>query len=119
MSTPVQTDFAYTIREDGTLSITLTPPIPVGGQAFQFGVGKRLGGGLDLIQKSVASGYSMSSGVPMSGITVLNSGQGVFQIALNSIDTSGFDPGNYAFSFSRTTSGQYSTAVEGYMLLGY
>lgn len=114
---PVHMDFAYTRMEDGTLTISLTPPIPVGGQDWAFRCGKRFGGGMDLIQKSVSSGFSASSGVPMSGIQVINSGQGVFQIALNSPDTSGLDYGNYSFSFARTMSGQYSTAAEGYMLL--
>ncbi len=113
MASPMQMDFAYTIRNDGTLGITLAPPIPVGGQAFVFSVGKRLGGAMDLIEKSIASGYASS------GITITNSGQGQFNVSLAAQDTSGWNPGNYAYSFQRTQSGQFSTAVEGYMILGY
>jgi hypothetical protein len=109
----MQMDFAYTIRNDGTLGITLAPPIPVGGQSFVFGVGVRLGGSMNLIQKSIASGFAGS------GITITNSGNGQFNVTIAAQDTSGWSPGNYAYQFQRTQSGQFSTAVEGYMILGY
>ena len=63
--------------------------------------------------KSCASGH----GDGVSGITVTNSGAGQFQVAIRSVNTSGLDLGNYAYTFIRTDSGFRTTLAEGYVIL--
>ena len=64
-----------------------------------------------LITKSTASGY----GGGVSGITITNSGEGRFNIALFRTDLSGdWDNGAYAFTVERLDSGRQSTIVQGY-----
>lgn len=96
--------------EDGTFVVELNNPTPIGGWTIDFLVQKRFGGLSGLIHKQVASGFNGAS-----GITITNSGQGVFQIALNSVDTSGLDYGNYAYATQRLDSGSRTLINEGYI----
>lgn len=105
-------DFSLSRGEDVTISISLAPPTPVGGQQFQFNVTKRFGGTSGLITKTITSGFS-----GLSGVAVTNSGQGAFAVTINNGDTSSLEYGNYAYQFSRLTSGQVTVASEGYMLV--
>ena len=109
---PVIADFNLVRYEDGTLTISLSPPTPIGGANIRFLVQHHFGGISGLIQKSVASGYNA-----VSGITVTNSGQGVFNVALRSVDTSGFEYGNYAYTTERLDSGSRTVISEGFMKL--
>jgi hypothetical protein len=106
------TDFSWVRGDDGTLTVVLTPPVPVGGWEIRFSVTKRFGGLDTLITKSCMSGYNN-----VSGVNVTNSGQGIFNVALGSLDTSGMEPGLYATRCERLTSGARTTLTEGYLNL--
>jgi hypothetical protein len=113
---PVQADFQMVKWEDGILTISMTPSVPVGGWDVAFVLDKRFGNDLSsgLVNKSMASGYQ--NGV--SGITLVNSGAGVFNVQINSSDTSGLEPGNYAYRCDRRNSGSYTRLAEGFLILG-
>lgn len=96
--------------QDANLVIPLTPPAPVGGEPYVFIMTKRFGGGSGLITASVNSGY-----IGVSGMTIINSGQGIFQISFPGLNTSGLDYGNYAGALYRTKSG-YFTPVSDYFI---
>ncbi len=100
-----QQDFSLCKYEDGILIITMTPPVPIGGWPLQFSVSKAFGGD-PFIVKTCASGY-----YGVSGITIQNSGAGIFQIRINSIDTSGVEYGAYAQKCERMQSG-FRTEIE-------
>lgn len=108
----VYQDFSLMRYEDGVLNFGLEPPQPVGAWTVQFQVTQRFGSTSGLITKSISSGYNI-----VSGITVVNSGLGQMNIAINHVDTSGFQPGNYAYSVVRQDSGNVATLTEGYLLL--
>ena len=110
---PILVDFPWAKYDDGTLVIQMSPPTAVGGWDVRFRVTKRFGATSGVMpDKFSASGYT-----GVSGVTVAESGIGVFQIALGSTDTSGLPYGAYACQFARTTSGSYTTLEEGYMIL--
>lgn len=106
------TDFSWIKYDDGVLTIALTPPAPIGGWDLRFSLTKRFGGESLLVTKSCASGYNN-----VSGINIVNSGQGIFNVALSSVDTSGLQPGLYASRCERMNSGARTTLSEGYMVL--
>lgn len=110
---PILVDFAWAKYNDGVLVIQMSPPVAVGGWDVRFRVMKRFGATSGVMpDKYASSGYSN-----VSGVAVVNSGQGIFQLSLNSTDTSGLEWGNYACVFDRTTSGSFTTLEEGYMTL--
>jgi hypothetical protein len=110
---PVIADFSFVKFDDGTITVGLQDPTPIGGWDIQFVVSKRFDGASSgIVTKSVASGFNGAS-----GITITDSGQGHFNIALNGIDTSGLEPGNYATRTERTTSGFHTTLTLGYLIL--
>ena len=110
-------NFQWARWNDGVLTINMQPPVDVGGWGIQFSVFHRMGGGAGdninsgLIMKSIASGIANGA----SGITVTNSGQGIFQVFIDSNDTSGFPYGNYAAVVSRVGSGVRCVLDEGYL----
>ncbi len=109
---PDYIDFGVIRYSDGLLVLGLTPPVPVGGQSIQFTITRRPGGTTPLVTKSVASGYNGASGV-----TVTASGIGVLRIALNAPETSGWEPGNYAYQIRRLDSGFITTLTEGFVTI--
>lgn len=108
----VRTDFSLIRQEDATLNVPLTPAAPIGAWNLRFLMTQRFGDTSGLITKSVASGYNA-----VSGITVTNSGQGVFTVNLRANDTSGLEYGNYAYQLERLDSGNRSVLTEGYLTL--
>lgn len=111
---PVLTDFDLNRYEDGLLVVNVNPAVPIGGWSIQFLAERRFGGSSGgLIVKSAASGY----GGGASGITILSSGGGQFRVQIDSADTSGRDPGDYAFSINRLDSGSRTLISQGYMRL--
>jgi hypothetical protein len=110
----ITSDFQLLKYEDGALVINMAPPIPIGGWTLQFAATRRFGSTSGLIVKNSASGYN-----GVSGITVMNSGQGQFQIAIYESDTSGLLPGNYAYTVQRQDSGEASVLAQGYLSLTY
>lgn len=108
---PVLVDFVLYTAEDGTLGVAMSPPTPVGGWTLQFTMTRRLGG-TPIITKSVASGFNGAS-----GITVVNSGAGQFNVALHPADVSGVDPGAYWYQVQRLDSGFATCVSEGSRLM--
>lgn len=108
---PIQQDFGLVLREDGVIQTVMEPSTNIAGWNLQTLVTKRPGHLSGLIVKSAASGY----GGGQSGITITNSGQGIFTTAINSVDSSGFDPGAYAYRTERLDSGFRSVLTEGYL----
>ena len=104
-------DFSLARYDDGALIIGMIPPTPVGGWNIQFSLMKHLGGS-GFVNKIVTSGFNN-----LSGISVTNSGQGVFNISLQSQDTSGLPYGNYPYAVERMDSGFRTTLTEGYVIL--
>lgn len=109
---PVYGDFTLGQREDGSLTIPMSPPQPIGGFTLEFTVLSHFGGISGLITKSCASGFYSS------GITLVNSGQGILQISINAGDTSGWVPNAYPFVVQRLDSGFRTDLTTGYLLLG-
>lgn len=106
---PNQQDFGLCRFEDGILTISIIPAIPVGGLDVHLTVAKHFGSTSGVILKSMASGF-----YNVSGLTILNSGQGIIQANLNSPDTSGLPYGNYAFEVRCYTSGRNTDYTQGY-----
>ena len=105
-------DFSFSKFEDGTLTVTLVPPVPLGGQSIEFNLTKRFGSDSALLTKSLASGFNN-----VSGLNLINSGAGIFTTKFDSVDTSGLAFGNYAGTFKRTNSGSVTILSEGYLIL--
>lgn len=108
----VQANFSLARYEDGVLIVSMAPPVAIGAWSLRFQVQKRFGGSSNLITKTSTSGYNGTS-----GITITNSGEGVFNVAINGVDTSGLDYGNYSYSTDRLDSGNRKTLSEGYLVL--
>lgn len=108
----VQADFALARGEDGTLVISMQPATDVSGWPIRFQVAKRFGSDAPFVTKSVASGFNGAS-----GILVTNGPQGVFNVDIKSIDTSGLQFGNWAYTAQRDSSGSRTVLSEGFMLL--
>ena len=66
------------------LTVTLTPPTNIGGWSIRWMAQRYFGGLSGLVTKYTASGFD-----GQSGITITNSGQGVFNVQINSADSSG------------------------------
>lgn len=109
-----QMDYPLPLYADGILTIEMEPPVAVGGWTVRYFETRRFGNQSGLIEKWGGSGFNN-----VSGVTVVNSGAGIFQIAINSVDTSGRCPGNYAFKFERMDSGSRNPLVEGYHIANY
>lgn len=109
---PIISDFGLGQQEDGTLSIGLTPPTVISGWSLRFFVTKRFGGVSGLIQAYAASGFNN-----VSGINVVNGQQGIFQVSIPSVATSGMDAGNLSYTIARLDSGSRTILSEGYILL--
>lgn len=112
MSTQQQ-DFALSY-EDGILTVTMTPPVSIAGWALQFQMSKRAGG-TPLVTKSMDSTHTTGQ----SGITMVNAGQGVFNVANWAAEVSGLDNGNYYFNVQRLNSGFFTLVSEGFRLLNW
>jgi len=106
------TDFSLGRYEDGVLTVTLTPPTPIGGWTIRFMAQRHFGGLSGYAVKYTASGLD-----GMSGITITNSGLGIFNIQLNSSDMSGLPFGNYATGSERLDSGQRTDLTQGFWSL--
>ena len=105
-------DFALGQREDGTLVFSMIPPTNIENWTIQYTEMHRFGGISGLVIKSTASGYN-----GVSGINITNPTQGIMNISIASIDSSGRDYGCYAFSIQRLDSGAVTILSEGYRLI--
>ncbi len=110
---PVYADFPIVQQEDMRVSLNMNPPVPIGQWTIQFQVQRRFGGISGIMFASVASGFN-----GMSGITIIDSGQGQMVVTIPSVVTSGMNPGPKAFAGNRIDSGFHTCIVEGFLLLG-
>lgn len=108
---PILQDFTLGVNEDGTLSIPMVPATPIGGWTIQYNMMKYFGGVSGIATKYLSSGFNGAS-----GITVTNSGQGIFNVSLFASDTSGLQFGSYAYTITRTDSGSHTNICEGWRL---
>lgn len=106
-------NFSIIRKEDALLSISLNPPVSIAGWSLEFRVNKRFGSCSGLIIKSA----NLPTFNNVSGINVTNTAQGMFQVTLNSVDTSGFDFGNYAYGVQRLNAGNVTALSEGFLIL--
>lgn len=117
---PLRSDFTLSRYEDVDVLVETSPPIPVGGMNLQFVMARRFGSlpyptrsGEVLITKTCATGF----GAGQSGISVIDSGQGVLAVSFASVETSGLRPGPYACKLFRNDPGNVTLLWEGYMVL--
>lgn len=109
---PLYSDFNLAAYADGTLTIQLTPATNISAWAVEYYQTKRFGNLSGTIVKSMASGFAAGE----SGITIVSSGQGTFNVNLWHGEMSGRDPGNFAYEARRTNSGFHSIIARGYRL---
>ena len=98
--------------EDADITVPLVPETAIGGWSVQMQLSKRFGSTSGHILKSMASGY-----YGVSGMNIVNAGQGQFSFTVQSRDTSGMDAGIYAYTIRRIDSGFYTDLTQGYMSL--
>ena len=110
---PVETSFSLPRQEDATITVVMTPPVSITGWPIQFNFLKRFGGD-PLFSKYLASGFN-----GVSGISIVDAGQGVFNVSLEANNTSGFQPGNYAVQTFRLSSGARTELTCGFATLDY
>lgn len=109
----VQVDYNLPLGQDGVVNVPLAPPTAVGGWSVLYTM-PRYQGGSGLVTLSCASGY-----IGVSGLTVLNSGQGIFQIQHDPAQVSGLDPGAYPYLLQRIGSGFVTPLAYGYRTAAY
>lgn len=102
--------FTFARYQDGVLSIDMQPPTSVSGWTTELYLTRRKGGTDKIFSKFCASGFAAGQ----SGITLANGQIGIFNVAINSVDTSGLDFGNYHATFERLDSGYRTILAEGY-----
>lgn len=107
-----ETDQTIVEYEDECITVFLNPPQNIGGWNIQTTIMNHFGSTSGRIVKSVASGFSA-----VSGITILNSGNGQFKTKINSVDTSGMEFGNYAYVIERLDSGCRKLLFNGYFIV--
>lgn len=110
---PIFTDISVVKYEDLTIPVTLSPPVAVGGLDLRFSVLRHFDGVSGIVEKFVSSGYNNTS-----GINITNSGQGIMSIRVRSQDTSGIDPGSYAWVLESLSSGVRTSLAQGFFVVG-
>lgn len=109
---PLESDFLLQRDENGNVIITLTAPSPVGGEYLRFQMTKRFGS-----DTSIYSAYSNSGVDGVSGLSILDSGQGKVQISFEPSYVSGYEAGNYACKLQRLSSGRWTKIWEGFRVM--
>lgn len=109
---PYEQDFALNRYVDLSLVIDLRPPMPIGGLDLRLTVSDRFGSITPRFVKSMSSGF-----YNVSGLNILDSGQGRISAKINSVDTSGLDWGCYAYELKRFDSGNVTDLTQGYLIL--
>jgi hypothetical protein len=105
-------DFSIDRGEDATVRIVLSPPTAIGGWHIRFLATRRFGSLSGIFSRECASGYN-----GVSGVTVINSGTGVFDVRIDSVDTSGRSFANIVHCTKRLDSGHVTPLVEGFISL--
>lgn len=109
---PILQNFAVTRGDTVDLVISLSPPTAIGGWDLLFAMGNRFGGAGNLFRCYLTAGQTNGT----SGITIQNSGQGVFSVAFPTTATSGLNYGDYAY-WAQKTAPNIVTVTEGYVIL--
>lgn len=112
---PQYQDFSFDAGTDNLCLVQLLEPQDVSTWSVTFTAWKRFGGVVPLIQMGLTPLSGQINGT--SGITLLNSGQGAWQLYFQSLFTSGFQQGNIAYKYSRIDSGHHVDLAVGYLLL--
>ena len=112
---PQYFDFGLIPNTDLTLQVQMTPPVNISSWGIQLYMTTRFGGISGVIVSYLASGYSNN----VSGMSIINSGQGIFSAFIPKLLMSGRDTGDYAYNFNRTDSGSAAVLVEGFCLYSY
>lgn len=110
---PTQANFGLPKFSDGNLTVNMAPNVDVGGWSLEVVLARRFGSVSGLLIGGIASGIPNGA----SGLTVINSGEGIFQIAIPSLATSGLQFGNYAYSVNRVESGFRTVLNQGYLTI--
>lgn len=110
---PLVKNFSLPLYENGTIVIGLTPATAIGGWDIRFQMMKAQGG-TSLLTKYVSSGFTSY----VSGMTIINSGEGRIGLRFYPAEVSGLDPGNYFYRIDRTQSGFSTGLVEGIRTAG-
>lgn len=98
---PIVENITISPNTDCVIQCQISPPTPVGSWSAEFVVKNRFFGISGLIQGSTASGYSNY----VSGMSVINSGNGLLAARITQPQISGWSPGAYVYEFARTGSG--------------
>jgi hypothetical protein len=91
--------------EDVTLNFTLQPPRDITGWTMTFTVRTTLGGTIQFT-KTVGA-----------GITIVDAGRGLFQVAVASADTAALTVGRYVWDVRREDAGSKTTLADGFLTL--
>lgn len=102
-------------QTDATIQVQMVPQTAIGSWSITFQVTNRFGAVSGLITGSTASGYINN----VSGLNIVNSGNGIFSAFISGGSTSGWDPDAYSYVFKRTGSGVATILAEGYLLFSY
>ena len=105
-------NFQFDKGQDVILRINMAPPQPVSGWMGEFYLTTHPDGDR-IFTKYFASGFTAGQ----SGITLIDGGIGSFDITIDTVDTSGLDPGNRYGNFWRTNSGFHTKMAAGYITL--
>lgn len=101
-------DYRITRLEDNTLTLSLTTQAAIGGMEIEFSVAKHFGGE-PFIKKSMSSGF-----YGVSGLSIVNSGNGTMRASMYDSEFSGRGDGNYAVMWRRLDSGHRKVINAGY-----
>ena len=109
---PIIANIPIYVGEDGLVTVSMTPPVAIGGWLIRSQITKQFGSSSGIVTGYVGSGLNNTS-----GINVLNSGAGIFQFRVNGVQTSGLNPGNYACEIRRLDSGRNTLLETGFLEL--
>lgn len=117
----INANYTLSLVENGTLIVSMIPPINISGWSIEYVQTERFGGATarsgtgqgfsGTVTKWAASGYNN-----VSGINVTNGEQGIFSVSLLPADVSGQNPGTKAYFTARTDSGSVTILSAGYRL---
>jgi hypothetical protein len=110
---PIYTDFSLVKLEDGVLQIQLVPSVNISTWDLHFQLKRFPSSESGFASRWAGSGTAGGA----SGITFVNSGTGIFNVDLRSIDTSGLDPLNYYHTTDRLSSGSRTRLAQGFLNL--
>lgn len=109
---PIIADIPIYVGEDGTVTVSMTPPVGIGGWTIRAQITKIFGSSSGIITAYVGSGMNNQS-----GINVVESGAGIFRFKIPGMQTSGLNPGNYACEVRRLDSGRNTLLQAGFLEL--